>query len=74
VEIEEKMKSSYGDTAFEHSSQDIWAKFGDAIDIDTARAAWCQEVKLVIAAARQKEVGLRGMIDDMIAILDRLNL
>ena len=74
VEVEEEMKSSYGDTAFEHSSQDIWAKFGDAIDTDTARAAWCQEVKLVVAAARRKEVGLRGMIDDMIAILDKLNL
>ena len=72
--MEEKMKSSFGETAFVHTSQEIWAKFGDAVDKDTARAAWCQELKLVVAAGRRKEVGLRGMIDDMIATFEKLNL
>jgi hypothetical protein len=72
--MEEKMKSSFGETAFDYSSADIWAKFGSAADTDTARAAFAQELKLVVAGARQKEAGLRGMIEDIIAPLEKLDL
>ena len=74
VDAEQKSKEPYGEVVFDGTSNDIWATYGEAPDTDTARAAWSQELRLVVAAARQKEAGLKGMVQDLITTLDRLNL
>jgi hypothetical protein len=74
VDTEEKAKASFGEAAFDYTSHDIWARYGEALDTDTARAAWSQELRLVVAAGRQKEAGLRGMIQDLITPLEKLKL
>jgi hypothetical protein len=74
VDAEMRSKESYGEVVFDGTSHEIWATYGEAPDTDTARAAWSQELRLVVAAAHQKEAGLKGMVQDLITPLERLKL
>jgi hypothetical protein len=72
--MEESMKATYGESAFDVSTYDIWEKFADAADTDTARAAWMQQLKLLAGGVRQKEATVATMVDDVIGTLAKLKL
>jgi len=40
--MEESMKATFGENAFDIGPYDVWEKFADMADTDTARAAWMQ--------------------------------
>lgn len=71
--FDRKLKEVAGDQGMETSLADIWSSYADAIDTDTARAAFMGVVRLFAAALRQKEQGLANMASDLLEVLDKLN-
>jgi hypothetical protein len=72
--MEESIKGAMGDSAFDASIHDIWAHYAGAADTDTARAAFMQATKVLVTALRQKERGIKGLVDDLVAVVEKLNL
>lgn len=68
------MKATFGENAFDIGPYDVWEKFADMADTDTARAAWMQQLKLLAGGVRQKEAGVGGMVGDIIENMEKLRL
>jgi hypothetical protein len=64
----------HGDAAYSMTCNDIWGQFADAIDTDTARAAWNQQCRLLSAGTCQQEAGLGVMVQDILNPLSKLKL
>lgn len=72
----EKLNGQFGDHVLEGAGPaDFWAKYAEAPDTDSARLAFFQVAKFVVAEyGHSLSAGIIEPLRDMVAIMERLNL
>lgn len=68
------IKQSAGDAGPDATLVDIWAKYANALDTDSAKKAFFEAVRYLASEVRTREEGLYGMVMDLSKVLDEMKL
>lgn len=68
------VKQIAGDAGPDATLVDIWGKYADALDTDSAKKAFFEAVRYLASEVRTREEGLYGMVLDLSKVLDEMKL
>ncbi len=74
-DFDEQLKGVCGDVGVGNVTiQDIWARYADSIDTDSARQAYMQACRWFAAQLLAKNAGVMGMLDELVHTTSSMNL
>jgi len=68
------LKVASGDPVLDDVPPGVWAKFSNAMDVDTAKLMFLQVTRWLTAELVHKEEGIGAMVGDILQLLEALNL
>jgi hypothetical protein len=68
------LKDNSGDQTATGTLHDIWEKYADSLDTDSAKLAWFQAARYLTAAQKHKQRGLGEMVEDIVEVLEQMKL
>jgi hypothetical protein len=68
------LKDNSGDQTSIGTLHDIWEKYADALDTDSAKLAWFEAARYLTAAQKHKQRGLGEMVEDVVEVLEQMKL
>jgi hypothetical protein len=68
------LKDNSGDQTSTGTIHDIWEKYANALDTDSAKLAWFEAARYLTAATKYKQRGLGEMVEDVLKVLEEMKL